>query len=232
MKWPWASIIGRGLAYGALGALLVLTVDGCLYRDPGVDLAGGYSIAAISAGSPCDLYYRGTGDKRVYSDWVVLGMGAVSDGKISRVEYSLENPKSHEHRDYPTREEWLQACQDLNVSPSELRLKVSGVTGFAADAHHIIGQYEGGYFLLDIDKNRLETWQGDATWSAAVTGKTRLNPAGLTDPKGWWVRTRDPGLMEGYAAFVAVFLMIGAWSGWPKSCRAVAGDAVSQQESP
>lgn len=151
----------------------------------------------------------------------------VQEEKTLRTEYAFINTRSCSIRKYASRDEWLNAGKELGVSPSDKHSEVSGITGFAANEHHVIGKHGAGYFILDIDDNRLDTWEFEASWARAVLEKTRLHPHELTNPKSRFVQTRDPAVVYAYVGLVVVFFGNGVFHGWRRSQKAPAEHTIA-----
>ena len=88
--------------------------------------------------------------------------------------------------------DWRNAIRRLNAELPFGHAGLEDVTGFRADDHFIIGEYESGLFLVDIDENTIETWESPGSWSAAVSQRTVLQPDDLISPKSRFVQSRHP----------------------------------------
>ena len=67
----WAKVVARIIAVLLVGGV----IEGCLLRDPWVEVGNGYNIGAISWGSPCHLTYFKSQDNRPASPWSVVDAG-------------------------------------------------------------------------------------------------------------------------------------------------------------
>jgi hypothetical protein len=169
-------------------------VEGCILRDPWVELGNGYNIGAISWGSPCHLTYYESQDHRPRSPWTVVD---VTDGFV------LYNPEPQEWREYKTREELQEAAREMRARPSAGRMLLDGVTGFNANERFAIGRSADSYFVLNLTDDSLETWPTYDAWSGVVRTRTGLDPEQLRDPKSWWLQYRRSGY----------WAVMGTWGG-------------------
>ena len=175
----WISVIIRLLIMG----FVALMLEGCLHRDPMVSLANGYAIGAICGSCPCSLFYEPWEDERPYSDWQAVSF----DGT-----FLLMDEATDEELEFDSETDWRNAIRRLNAELPFGHAGLEDVTGFRADDHFIIGEYESGLFLVDIDENTIETWESSGPWSAAVSQRTVLQPDDLINPKSWFVQSRHP----------------------------------------
>ena len=103
------------IRFGVL-ILGLLFLDGCLNRDPYVEVTGGYAIVAISPGSPCILWYSGSRDSRSYSDWIAHALVMESESDIL---YSLSRTgPPDEVLDFKSVQEWRIARREKNAQPA------------------------------------------------------------------------------------------------------------------
>lgn len=180
----------------------ILCVDGCAYRDPGVELPHGYQVAAISAKSPCRLSYSSSRDERSYSNW--SASKTYDDGKLDS--YDLFNPDSSELLQFDSETKWREAIAEKNANPKGMVADLMNVTGYSTNNTHLIG-YSDGYFLLTYANHKLQTWDDAEPWMNAVEKETTLNPRSLYDPKSPFVQSRHWGFylfyvgLLGYAIF-------------------------------
>jgi len=188
----------------AIISFFLLCVDGCMYRDPYVRLPRGYGIGASSSSLPCSLGYNQSDDDRTYSDLTAL---TSVDPETGEVEYSLVGPT--EILDFADEAEWYEAIRKYNAPPCVSSLCIEGVTSFAADGQHIIGEYGGGFYIVDMAADRLSTYTEISTWRSAVSGSTALSSTRLVDPKSFFAQTRHPIALVVYALLFLVALGMG-----------------------
>lgn len=195
----WAKAIGKLVAVLFVGSI----IEGCVLRDPWVELNNGYNIGAISWGSPCHLTYYKSQDRRPPSPWVLF---------ITGDNFALHNTETDEWREYESESALREAARDLAVRPAPGQILLDGVTGFDASDHFAIGHSADGYFLLDMTTDALEKWPTQEEWTAAVRSRTNLDPQHLRDPKSWWLQYRHAG----YWTIMGVYLALGfSWIAAP-----------------
>ncbi len=193
-----------------VAAFILLCIDGFVHRDPTVDLRHGYQIVATSASSPCFLTYQPWIDERESSGWHAIA-STTSDG-LGGGERNLFL-LTHDEQDwlqFDDEEEWRSAWQKKKATfgPKEIG-SVEGITGFRDEGRHVLGTYAEGYFILDVDENRVQTWENRDAWSRAVRTAVGTSVGFFRDPKSWLVQSRSPALL-GVAA--APMLL---WCVWP-----------------
>lgn len=135
----------------ALLLLGVMILDGCLYRDPYVNLTGGCEIGAISPGSPCHLHYSGYHDPRTYSEWIAQEGIAESTSDVDYHLFKKDPPR--ERLKFDSVNAWRVARRERNARPSFNGALAAGVRGFKNDDEFIIGEYYAGFFVLDVRDN-------------------------------------------------------------------------------
>ena len=192
------------LKHIAIISFFILGVDGCMYRDPHVRLPRGYSVGAISPASPCRLGYSQHHDDRTYSDFTALSSVEPETGEAT---YHLAGPT--EILDFANEAEWYEAIRKYNAPPPHPSLFLEGVTSFAADAQHIIGEYGGGFYVVDMATDRLSTYPEISAWRSAVSSSTALSSTRLVDPRSFFAQTRDPIALVVYALLFLVALGMG-----------------------
>lgn len=185
-------------------AFVVLTIDGCIHRDPLVQLSNGYDIGAISWSSPCSLNYVPSNDQRTYSHFRAV---AEIETNTNEACYGLTSPG--EDLTFDDELMWQDAIRQHNASPDASWLQVENVQSFAADEHHIIGEYGSGHFLVDIAVNRLQKFADVEEWRTAVTELTTLSPSDLKDPKSLLAQSRHPAVLTCYALILVMALITG-----------------------
>ncbi len=188
----------------AIVAFLIFCFDGCMYRDPYVSLGNGYSIIACSPSSPCGLFYSSSDDDRVYSDYMASEW---LNPATNEPEYLLEG--GADLLIFTDEDKWREAIHEYNAFPYPSLLHLDNVTSFAADDGYIIGEYDGGYYIVDMGDNRLYPYTDADSWRSAVAGWTTLSTKKLTDPKSFFLQTRDPPVLAIYALLVAVAIGFG-----------------------
>lgn len=197
------TISTRFLIHAVVLAFIGLLFDGCLIRDPWVNLGNGYEIVAISGRSPCGLCYFESLDPRPGPLWHVM-----------RDERGITLYRGAADQSYDFGDEAALAAavreKGIRLAPDRDALqRITDITGYAADDRYAIGHSAGGYFLLDMQEDRVETWPRPAEWEMAVQARTRLDPAHLRDPKSWWVQHRPEGywvIMGSYAVIALLWL--------------------------
>jgi len=166
----------------AIVFVAVLMIDGCIYRDPGVTLHGGYEIVAISPSSPCALQYVSWHDHRTYSDYSAL---VGTDPATNKPTFSLVSDS--EVLDFNDKSDWLAAIQKHRAVPDESSLQLEDIESFAADSKHIVGTYDQGHFIVDIQANTLDTFSDEHKWASSVSHSTALSPKFTRLSPGWHV---------------------------------------------
>jgi hypothetical protein len=187
----------------------ILLIDGCFYRDPGVNVGNGYWIASASSSIPCSLFYKHSDDDRTYSDYHASPKRDILVNHEPQTSpYSLLNlSEPYDSMTFETKEEWLDAIQKYNAVPDEAYLELEGVTSFAADESHIIGEYQKGYYVVNVSKNTLETFDSLDAWQKAVSVRTTLTSDKLQSPHGLFVQERE-GVMLVFYAFIALVAIV------------------------
>ena len=185
-----------------VATLVGAVLEGCLLRDPWVELGNGYNIGAISRSSPCGLHYFEAMDSRPPSPWRAVR----SEGS-----FEIHNQDTGKLLEYESEEEWRQACGELGARQSGDTL-LNHVTGFNRDERYVIGHSNsGGFFLLDKDRDSLETWPEEAPWAKEIRSRTALDPDELLDATSWQLQYRSAGywtIMGVYAALVLAWLLL------------------------
>lgn len=207
----WAKAAGKLIAVLFVGGI----IEGCVLRDPWVELNNGYNIGAISWSSQCHLTYFNSQDRRPPSPWSALDLGDM---------FILRNSDTDESREYKTKAELQQAARNVHARPTPGRTLLDDVKSFAANNRFAIGECAEGCFLLDMAEDTLETWPTHDEWSVVARARTGLNPERLRDPKDWWVQYRPPG----YWAIMGSYLGLGvAWIAVPLLRRRASQPAVA-----
>lgn len=208
-RWP------KLLAKFTVACFVAFVVDGCLIRDPLVNLGNGYIICAPSGSSPCSLVYFESFDSRTRSPWLVL---EVEHG------YTLHHRDTREFRDFASKAECREAALQVGARPPIDLKEIHHITGFDSDGQLAIGDSLNGYFILDTGADELETFRTSAEWADAVRTRTNLNPNRMRDPRGWLVQYRAPGHLAVIATILAMgSLWIAAPMIWKNQKAAVAG---------
>jgi len=201
----------RSLIRAVVAAVVLLGLDGCLYRDPGVTLSDGYEIVAICASCPCLLNYSSNNDKRTYGPWTASMLDTQEPGGHKTRVYMLVCDNLSTEADvleFKSEPEFRAACREKKARMQRSSWLLEDVKRFDADSSFILGEYGGGYFLLDIAENWVETWTDRATWSSQVRARTSLDPDRLKNPKSFWLKTRETGA---WIAYSVVLLMFTPW---------------------
>jgi len=161
--------------------------DRCIFRDPHILLPGGYQLGAVSRISPVQLGYIGYNDDRMYSDFIAMIVSRENDSSGRPIwSYAIWNQKTKEEYLFSKESEWLEAMSELNVKPSVNHIRLEGVTSYAANKSHIIGEYEEGFYIWDIAKNFPTTFNDKETWISAVNAQTKLSPTKLQSPYNYF----------------------------------------------
>ncbi len=207
--------------------VFVLMLDGCLYRDPYVDLGSGYDVGAISPGSPCILQYSSYLDTRTYSGWIAMCYTQEETGATSP-RYAIVNELGDGTvLEFDSIEEWNQARREKRAEPYFPSVLVSDITGIKVDGDYVIGEHQDGHFLLDIRSNSIETWSSEKDWAEAVRIRTEMTPDGLINPKSRFIQSRD---VIAYIIYIGIFAITLPWVLSPlrtrsKDASIPAGDA-------
>lgn len=203
MKRPfWLAVAGRT----TIVAAFVFLADTCLYHDPYVELAGGYSIGGISPSEPCDLQYDPSKDERVYSDWTALRNERIEHGSSGATQWSLVHTSDDGVIEFDSVEAWRAARREKRAQPGSAAPGVRDVRAFVADDAFIIGACADRWFLLDIRDNWCDVFANEADWKAVARRRTKLRPTGLSDPKAWHLQTRNPWALWAYAGLGVLML--------------------------
>lgn len=176
INWP------RAAGKLAVVSIVGLVIEGCVLRDPWVELGNGYHFGAISWTSPCFLAYFHTRDPRPPSPW-----------RYAPGELSLFNTETGAQKDYKSAEELKRAAREMHARPSAGKSMAHNVTAYAATEQFAIGQSADGYFLLNLNEDTIEKWPTHEEWARAVRARTPLDPQRLRDPKSWSVQHRHAG---------------------------------------
>ncbi len=208
-----AFVPGRDLKYRRVGfnvvvvAFIALMIDAFLNRDPCVRLPNGYSIVAISAGSPCLLQYEPWKDEREYAGWRALHQQTRDENGRESERFllvPLVDGATSETLEFDSKQEWEAATRAKNAEPSPFHVEqFSGITQFGTRSSFVIGDHDGGYFILNTAENSVESVETKEEWSrkAAAAG---LSTEDLSDPKSWFLQARD----QFSVAIVGGFLLI------------------------
>lgn len=121
----------RSLMRAVVAAVVLLGLDGCLYRDPGVTLSDGYEIGANSYSSPSVLQYQESEDKRSYGPWTarVWDEQDSPGGPIVRT-YTLypESPNAGgEIQTFDSEESFRAACREKHARVQRMSSLVDDV---------------------------------------------------------------------------------------------------------
>lgn len=192
----WIRLLTRLAVVTFVGAIL----EGCVLKDPWVELRNGYSIAATHWEGPCYLWYVGSHDRRPWSDWSSFEGDDI---------YFLRDSQTGELREYASEAELRQAARELHARPAN-RTLLDQVSEFDQDGRFAIGLSGGGFFLLDMAQDMLETWPTIDGWEAAVRSQTKLDPQRLRDPKSWSLQYRHAAywaIMGGYAVLGCAWIV-------------------------
>lgn len=189
-----------------LVAFFALMADGFLHRDPRVQLPDGYSIVAVSGGSPCFLTYEPWNDKRSYSGWKALhSLGLGGEGQKS-ADYVLINETTGEMLEFDSPLAWDAERRARNARPWRMDMSAfSGITGFKGRDPFVIGKCDGGYFILNTAENSMTSFDNQAEWVQAAT-TAGMQTDRLVDPKSWLVQARHPVFYVVVGGFVLVTL--------------------------
>ncbi len=193
----------------AIGAFIGMIIEGCILRDPWVELGNGYNVGAVSQGSRCDLAYWESTDPRPPSAWIAWR------GEDSLVIY---NRNTKETRDYETEGAWWQARRELGARQQGATM-AGHVTAFNVDERYAIGDCYEGFFLLDKQDDFLQTWPTRTVWATEVRSRTTLDPNRLHDPKAWHVQYRPAGywvIMGSYVALIVAWVLIPLMPGFKR----------------
>ncbi len=181
----------------------------CFYRDPYVNLENGYGIVAICAQCDCGLTYDEEYDKRSYSDWRAYREKTQNrDGKQSET-FFLINETTGETLKYPSEKEWLEARTDKKAKrPLNALPRVEGITGFAESGTFTFGNYDYGYFVLDMENDDINVFKTEESWEEYIESLACDWDFKLQDPKGFWVQYRHPAV---YCIFGGIFILSLPW---------------------
>jgi hypothetical protein len=187
-----------------LGLLFfLLCVDGCVYRDPYIQLPHGYGIGSISNSTPCSLEY-GRQDDRTYSTWIAADVSGCKTDGVATPSYSLMNMTTDEYLAFDDESVWRAAIRNHNVKPSQSWIPdVANIRRFNTREAFVFGDCEPGYFVLNIEENDVTIIPDEATWRSEVARLTG-------EPRGWmWsansflLKYRDPE----YLAFMGILTL-------------------------
>ena len=189
-----------------LVAFVALMADGFLYRDPCVQLPDGYSIVAVSGGSPCFLTYEPWNDTRSYSSWKALHSVSLGEEGQRSEDYVLIDETTGEMLEFDSPLAWDAERRARNARPCPIDMNAfSGITGFMCRDPFVIGKYDGGYFILNTAENSITSFDNQAEWVQAAT-KAGMQTDRLVDPKSWLVQARHPVFYVVVAGFVLITL--------------------------
>ena len=173
---------------------LLLIVDGCLYRDPGVTLSGGYIVSAISAGSPCRLYLQHAPD----IDWTATRLGE---------DIVLSNPRRRIVENVRSVGELLQKYPHQEIDLADVAPVIENVTSYVFNDTYIAGKSAESYFLLEVSAHSCEYFSTISEWRNQVVS-AGMSPDLLSDPKGWLNQDRHPATCPIYAALLLLSAII------------------------
>ena len=137
----------------------------CLYRDPYVVLENGYGIGAICAECDCSLTYAERLDERSDSDWLAYREKTQNrDGEQSEA-WGLINESTGESLEYSSEKEWLEARNERKSRPFLDNFpRVEGITGFGTSGSFAFGNYDYGYFVLDMENDTVNVFKTEELW--------------------------------------------------------------------
>ncbi|MBN1512040.1 MAG: hypothetical protein JXB13_08495 [Phycisphaerae bacterium] len=212
-----------------LVAFFALMADGFLHRDPCVQLPDGYSIVAVSGGSPCLLTYEPWNDKRSYSSWKALHSVSFGEEGQESKDYVLINEATGEMLEFDSPLAWDAERRAKNARPWLIDMdEFSGITGFKGRDPFVIGKYDGGYFILNTAENSITSFNNQVEWVQAAT-EAGMQTDPLVDPKSWLVQARHPVFYVVVAAFVLITL---PWVFRPLRSGRRAAAVTSQSDKP
>jgi hypothetical protein len=195
-------------------AFVALSLDAFLHRDPYVRLPHGYSIGAISAGSPCILQYAPWDDDREYSEWRAMTSVARKDNGSESVTFLIVNLTTIETLEFGSEQEWESQIRARNAEPSRSAMeRFRGITKFGERGPLVIGDYDDGFFLLDTAKNSIESFSTKDEWSRQVAA-AGMSIDNLANPKSWAQQTREPlfvALVGGFALLTLPWVLRPLW---------------------
>jgi hypothetical protein len=194
-------------------------LNGCLLRDPHIQLANGYSIGATSWSEPCSLKRYMT-RAAPPSPWRALEQGGA---------LLLLNTVTGEERTFDDPDAWRAASRAAGAWMTA-EPRPDHIVAFASDERYAIGRTEPGFrlvdgrdeisyagggpfFLVDLHEHTAEFWTSEDEWAAAVRSRTALNPQRLGSPTAWHRQYRRPeywAIMGVYAG-VALVCSVVAW---------------------
>ena len=73
-----------------------------------------------------------------------------------------------------------------------------GITDWACDRKHLIGQTDSGWFVLEFSARRVDLFDDIATWERELVARTELRPSSLNEPSSA-VRSRPKGILVIYS---------------------------------
>lgn len=187
--------IGRSIVR-LIGVLIfLLCVDGCLYRDPYIELPHGYGIGSISNSTPCSLEY-GQDDDRSYSPWFAIKSPAVETDELAMPRHVLMNSETDEYLEFESESRWREAIRERNVEPSQSWFpNVENIRQFNIRKHIVYGNCESGFFVLNIEDNDVRVLPDRTAWSIEVARLTGEPPGWMWNANSFFLKYRDPGYL-------------------------------------
>ena len=172
---PITHMVKRTAVNLAATAFFLLLVDGCVYRDPHVEISDDYAISSISHSLPCGLYYK----PKSNAEWFATDM---SDGNTT--EYVLMNLNDDSVLTVHSFDEIFTAVGHDTVDVSRIAPKIEDVTLYTANDRFVAGKGGPDFFLLGLDTHLVTTWKNESLWKQALT-TTGLSTRHLSNPKAW-----------------------------------------------
>jgi hypothetical protein len=192
----------KAVAKLAIAFIVGSILEGCILRDPWVELGNGYNIGAISWSSPCHLTYMEPLDQRPPATWIAWRTDS---------SFTISNRDTDEIHSYENEEAWRRGIRKLGARRPGATL-LDQVTGFNNGDRYAIGHSNGGgFFLLDKEADELDTWPTEDGWIAAVQTRTTLDPNIFLDPKAWRHQYRHTAywvIMGSFAALVLAWIVV------------------------
>ena len=132
-------------------------------------------------------------DKREHSGWVAYNNdGVYSLMRIDNSDGEREEIFEGNWLEFDSEEEWRQAWREKKAAPGHNAIrKLEGITGYKNNSQYVIGNYDDGFFILDMANDAVEVWEDKSVWTTEVKSRTTMNTENLTDPKAWSVQHRD-----------------------------------------
>ena len=169
-----------------LMGFFLLIVDGCVYRDPYVELPGGYRIIAISQSSPCEL-----GQELTDAEWFTTS-------KHGDDEIVLFNINDESMVKFGSVKEIQARFAPGTVDFSEIAPRIENVSGYTFNDQFIAGECSDSYFIVDVEAHCYESYDSKKDWAQAAAARG-LTPSSLMNPYFRIRQWRHPATLPIYA---------------------------------